>query len=216
MKVVLLSWFIIMDNDTVRIALQSGLSTNEYEHYFAERTELAKNAANVEINPHLKNLSLNKQRSSRLQKTYIPSADIVHTMEAIESEQLWVIITEDWCGDSAQIVPIVSTIASCSDKVEIRFLLRDTFPDIMNQYLTNGARSIPKVIAFDKTSSEELWEWGPRPEQAAKDFLQRKSEGMPKPENQTLLHTWYAADKGKSTEKEIMEKVLQRETILTI
>lgn len=202
-----------MENEILSTALSSGLSAEEYEYYFAERAELAKNAENVERNSLLKNLPLNKQRSSRLKKTYIPSADITHIMKAIETEQVWVIITEDWCGDSAQILPIIQAITSISDKVEIRFLLRDSFPEIMNRYLTNGTRSIPKVIAFDKTNNEELWTWGPRPEQAAKDFLQRKSEGMLKPENQTLLHTWYAADKGSSTEKEIMEKVLQSESI---
>lgn len=198
-----------MNNETLRVAQDKGLTAEEYKQRFLERAEIAKLPENVQREPKLEHVPLNKQRSTRIEKTYLPSVDIVEAIYSIKNPQTWVIITEDWCGDSAQILPYFIAIAQLNKLIEVKFILRDTFPEIMDKYLTNGTRSIPKVIAFDTQTGEELWTWGPRPEQAAQDFLTRKAEGMPKSENQILLHKWYAADRGKTIENELREKILQ-------
>lgn len=192
-----------MNTSVLQTAYSLGLSPDEYNEHFSQRVVSAADPTELAQDSYLQYVPLNKQRSARIEKTYTPSDDIRATVQTITSSQTWLIITEDWCGDSSQIVPYILGIASLSPHITVRFLLRDTFPDIMNMYLTNGTKSIPKIIAFDTQTEEELWTWGPRPMQAAQDFLQRKADGMPKSENQVLLHTWYARDKGKSIEKEL-------------
>jgi len=192
-----------MNTSVLQTAYSLGLSPDEYNEHFSQRVMIAADPTALAHDNHLQFVPLNKQRSARIEKTYTPSDDIKELVQSIDSPQTWIIITEDWCGDSSQIVPYVLGIAALSPQISVRFLLRDTFPDIMNMYLTNGTKSIPKVIAFETQTEVELWTWGPRPMQAAQEFLQRKADGMPKSENQVLLHTWYARDKGKSIEKEL-------------
>ena len=72
------------------------------------------------------------------------------------------VLTEDWCVDSAFALPIFYAAASRNSLIKIRILPRDSNLDIMDQYLTNEARSIPKLVVFTM-EGEELLEWGPRP-----------------------------------------------------
>ncbi len=197
-----------MNTSVLQTAYSSGLSPDEYNQHFTQRVQLAAVPSAQSHDEHLQYVPMNKQRSVRIEKTYKPSPEIVEIVEKIETPQTWLIITEDWCGDSSQIVPYILSIAKLSTNITVRFLLRDSFPEIMDKYLTNGSKSIPKIIAFDTQSEEELWTWGPRPAQAAREFLQRKAEGVAKSDNQLQLHTWYAQDKGKSIEKEIGEHIL--------
>jgi len=114
------------------------------------------------------------------------------------------IITETWCGDSAQSIPILAKAASLNDKINLRIVLRDENLNIMDSYLTNGSRSIPKLVAFDENDNE-LFQWGPRPQQAQNLMLKMKNDGAPKDEMNKQLHLWYAKDRGNEIEKELIE-----------
>jgi hypothetical protein len=197
-----------MNTSVLQTAYSSGLSPDEYNQHFSQRAHLASDPSSQSQDDHLQYVLLNKQRTARIEKTYTPSPEIIKIVEKIEAPQTWLIITEDWCGDSSQIVPYILSIAKLSPHITVRFLLRDSFPEIMDKYLTNGTRSIPKIIAFNTQSEEEIWTWGPRPAHAAQGFIQRKAEGMAKSDNQLQLHKWYAQDKGKSIEKEIGDHIL--------
>ena len=72
------------------------------------------------------------------------------------------VIAEDWCGDASSTIPIVARFADAVPGMELRLLRRDEHPELMDRYLTNGARSIPIVIVLDE-SFRELGHWGPRP-----------------------------------------------------
>ena len=203
-----------MNTSVLQTAYSSGLSPDEYNQHFTQRAQLATDQSAQNHDEHLQYVPMNKQRSARIEKTYIPSPEITQIVEKIQTRQTWLVITEDWCGDSSQIVPYILSIAKLSTNITIRFLLRDSFPEIMDKYLTNGTKSIPKIIAFDTQDEKELWTWGPRPSQAAQEFLQRKAEGMAKSDNQLLLHKWYAQDKGKNIEREIGELIINTSHII--
>ena len=118
--------------------------------------------------------------------------------------QLWMIITEDWCGDSAQTLAQIYKIAEESDHITIRIVLRDSNMDIMEEYLTDGKMGVPKVVSFDEAGNE-LFQWGPRPEEAADLFKEAAEQGIPTNEIYPRLHLWYGRDRGKSLDREFLE-----------
>ena len=151
---------------------------------------------------------LNYQRSLRVQKTYRMPEALQEAVAAIEQPQIWMVITEDWCGDSAQTLPVIEAIASRNDQVELRILSRDDHPAVMEQYLTAGKRAIPVLVAFDETG-RELFRWGPRPAAAAQLFREALAQGLSKTEIYPKLHLWYGRDRGKTVSGEFLELLQQ-------
>ncbi len=152
------------------------------------------------------NRKLNWHRAQRLDKTFKPSQQLLDTILRIDEPQLWAVITESWCGDSAQILPIIAKAATLNDKIALRIITRDDNPDIMDHYLTNGTRSIPKLIAFDENGTE-LFQWGPRPKAAADLVSELKASGISSPKLYEKLHLWYGRDRGKTIEQELIELI---------
>lgn len=148
---------------------------------------------------------LNRKRMERVVKTYIPDAAAAEWISNIKFKRTWYILTEGWCGDAAQTLPVIEQLTSLSPMIETRYLLRDENLGLMDQYLTNGARSIPKVISVDNQSGTVLWTWGPRPKGANDLFAELKAKGATKDEILEAIQRWYNADKGKSVEGEIVE-----------
>jgi hypothetical protein len=147
---------------------------------------------------------LNFQRTQRIEKSYEVSEELKSEIENIKEKQIWMVITESWCGDSAQNLPYLAKIASLNSNIDFRVILRDSNPDIMDLYLTNGTRSIPKLVAFD-SEGNELFTWGPRPKAAQELINQWKNEGIVKPELYEKLHLWYGRNRGKDIEAEFLE-----------
>lgn len=148
---------------------------------------------------------LNYHRSMRIQKKYVINEGLKSVVKKIDTPQLWMVLTEKWCGDSAQSLPIIAKIAEVSPNIDLRILLRDENLDIMNHYLTNGKSiSIPKLVAFD-LEGEELFTWGPRPDEAQQLVSMWKSNGLHPDIYHEKLHGWYANDKGRKIEEEILE-----------
>jgi hypothetical protein len=99
----------------------------------------------------------------RLDKTTEINPELKSIIEAISEEQIWFVISEPWCGDAAQNVPVIQKMADLNSKIELKIILRDENLEIMDNYLTNGGRAIPKLIALNKSTLEEKFIWGPRP-----------------------------------------------------
>lgn len=148
--------------------------------------------------------SLNLKRSSRITRTYQVSPDLKKIIADISEPQIWMVITENWCGDSAQNLPCIAAIARENIMINLVIILRDSNPDIMDEFLTNGTRSIPKLIAFNN-AGEELFRWGPRPGAAIDLINQWKDQGMEKSVWMEKLHIWYSKNKGTELEKDFIE-----------
>ena len=145
---------------------------------------------------------LNLHRSSRVDKTFKVNENLCNAIKSITKPQIWMVITEDWCGDSAQNLPYIAKIASCNPLIDLRIILRDENLDIMDLYLTNGkSRSIPKLVVFDKEGNE-LMQWGPRPKEAQDLVNKAKEENLPKNEFIEKLHLFYGKNRGKALEEE--------------
>lgn len=129
-----------------------------------------------------------------------------HIKRAGTLPQSWKLLalSEDWCGDAINILPYVARLVETAPtKLELRVLVRDSNPDIMNAHLTGTSRAIPIVVALDCTSAEHGW-WGPRPLE-----LQELALGdwwtLPKDERRLRMRTWYARDRGR----QILDELLQ-------
>jgi len=113
------------------------------------------------------------------------------------------VIAEDWCGDASNTVPILAKLVSLAPGLELRVILRDENPEVMDRYLTNGSRSIPIVIALDDRL-QEVGHWGPRPAQLQAWVMANRAT-TPKPELYPQVRKWYARDRGESTMREVLE-----------
>jgi hypothetical protein len=165
----------------------------ELEGLEAERAEFAK---------------LNLHRVGRIRRTWQPSAELAALVARIDRPQLWMVLTEPWCGDSAQCVPCLEILADSQPEIEIRFLLRDENLEIMDRYLTDGKRGIPKLVAFDE-QGKELYMWGPRPAEAQVVMDAALAEGLDKPARLEKLHLFYGRNRGRALDVEMIS-VLDR------
>jgi len=112
------------------------------------------------------------------------------------------VIAEDWCGDASNTVPIVAKLADQISGLELRVIMRDKNPEVMDRYLTNGSRSIPIVIALDQ-SFQEIGHWGPRPTELQAWVMANRGT-MPKAELYPQIRKWYARDRGETTIREVL------------
>lgn len=147
---------------------------------------------------------LNAQRSKRITKTLQLEPAIVDEIRAIEDKKNWLLITESWCGDAANSVPLISALAQLNTNIDLKIVLRDENLILMDQFLTNGGRSIPKLITTDLNDNVEF-NWGPRPIPAQElyDAWKSNPNRAPYKEFQVVLQKWYNQDGGKSLQREL-------------
>jgi len=145
---------------------------------------------------------LNRQRMKRLEKTIELNESLKEKARNVNRKMMWLIITEGWCGDAAQNIPIIEKIASESANIETRYVLRDENLELMDKYLTHNARSIPKLIALDAETLKEIGVWGPRPITAMDYFFEMKSQGLEKPQMMENMQRWYLQDDEQSIQTE--------------
>ena len=186
---------------------QAGLTLDAYMELMAAQAAAPPPADDAEAAERLEYTELNLHRSQRLARTWRPSDELA-TLAARLGPQLWMVITEPWCGDSAQCFPCLAVVAEAVPQVELRVLLRDENLDIMDQFLTDGKRSIPMLVAFGPDGAE-LFRWGSRPAAAQAVVDQAKAEGLEKPAMLERLHLWYGRDRGREVDAEFVA-VLRR------
>lgn len=120
---------------------------------------------------------LNLQRMKRLNKTVEVPAQLTELMKQKANNWRWITITEPWCGDAAQCVPVIEKLALATRGIQTHYILRDEHPAIMDAYLTNGGRSIPKLICLDEKGAE-VFTWGPRPAVIQEVMNRLKADGV--------------------------------------
>ena len=180
-----------------------GINYAEYKEQMAD--DLASNS-DVKIKEYI---SLNQHRMHRVEKTFAMSDSLKQEIEKVKSKIYWLVLTEHWCGDASQILPALHKIVAMSKgKIEMKLVYRDQNLKLMDQYLTNNGRSIPKLIQLD-SNFNVTGVWGPRPVFAQKLVKELKSNPTTADTYANQLHLWYAKDKQKSLEIEISELLVQ-------
>jgi hypothetical protein len=118
------------------------------------------------------------------------------------------VLAEDWCGDASNTVPVLARLAELVSGMELRILERDKYPEVMNQYLSNGTSSIPIVIGLD-SEYRELGHWGSRPV-ALQEWVLANRKMMPTAQRYAYARKWYAKDKGETTLRELLQAVTNK------
>jgi hypothetical protein len=185
-------------------ALQNGLSYSEYRNLVSKLINEGKSTGNDQSADLLHYSELNEVRMKRLEKTLQLDSEVLKTLQNLKAKQTWIVITEGWCGDAAQILPIIKLMAETSENIDLKIVLRDENETLMNQFLTNGSKSIPKLLLLDENVNL-INHWGPRPEAAKNLILEYKAQhGIVDEPAKIALQKWYLDDKGISTQKEIV------------
>ena len=153
--------------------------------------------------------ALNVVRMNRLDKTTVLQADLQAALDALQRPLLWLVLTEAWCPDSAHGVPVLAKIEERAPRIALKLLLRDENADLMDHFLTNGSRSIPKLICLDAETGEELGTWGPRPAQLQEMVMDHKRDpqGVSHDDFMTEVQRWYARDKTLSLQHELTQRL---------
>ena len=148
---------------------------------------------------------LNDTRMNRLDKTMIITDENIQQLKNLRGEYIWLVISEGWCGDAAQLLPIINKMAVDSGKIELKIVLRDENEELMKLFLTNKKKSIPIVIVVDKATGSVLGKWGPRPKGATDLITDYKNEfGTIDETAKANLQLWYLHNKGLSTQDELI------------
>lgn len=191
-------------------ALLTALGHYTYENYLKKFEEWVQMGLTSSANPSpalIEFTKLNWTRSQRIHKTIALNPDLKKAAEKIQHTYTWMVLTEAWCGDSAQILPVIAEIAKLNpEKIKLYILLRDENPELMSNYLTNGASAIPKLIAVNDTVGKEAFFWGPRPA-PAQELLQnwkKNPDGKSWNDFEKDLHGWYAKDKTAAIQSEFI------------
>jgi hypothetical protein len=192
-------------NTVIKDSLQGSMSYSTYRNLVKILVEEKTNSG-IEKNEDLANYTvLNDKRMNRWDKTLKISAESQLQLSFFNSNITWLVITESWCGDAAHIVPVLYKIAEHIN-INFRVVLRDENLELMDMFLTNGARAVPKLIMIDNVSGEVLNTYGPRPSEATQMVLEYKAKhGVITPEFKEELQLWYNKNKGENIVNDMTE-----------
>jgi len=181
-----------------------GMYYDEYRRLIDAFLMVGKSTAKRESESLVEHSKLNVVRMNRLDKTTEIIPELQEKISEISAPQTWLVLTEGWCGDAAQIVPVFNKIAELNNNIQLKFLLRDEHLELMNKYLTNGkSQSIPKLVVLDEHNNE-LFNWGPRPQALQELFYHMKANALNNDSIKEEIHKWYAKDKTVSIQKDLL------------
>jgi hypothetical protein len=186
--------------------IQGSLTYTQYRSFINDLLAHGKTTGDNHSEAMINYTKMNVRRMDRWDKTAVVSSELQEKMAQIDVAQTWLVLTEAWCGDAAQSIPFMVKAASYSPLVDIRFILRDEHPAVMDAYLTNGGRSIPKLIALTNDKLEELFTWGPRPQVLQQQYLAYREDpkGVSQEDFIESIHLWYAKDKNANIDAEFL------------
>ncbi|MFA9190544.1 thioredoxin family protein [Flavobacterium sp. FZUC8N2.13] len=198
-------------------ALFNSHSYPEYRKLVTDLLREGKSTGNEQSEELTNYSNLNETRMNRLDKTMKISDEYSSKLKSLNNEFIWLVISEGWCGDAAQLLPIFDKMSQAAEgKIDLRIVFRDENLELMDHFLTNKGRAIPKLIVINKETSGALAHWGPRPKGATDLILNYKKEhGVLDETIKTELQLWYLHDKGNTIQAEIMDMMqdLDREIV---
>lgn len=155
--------------------------------------------------PHIEATHINAQRMKRIDKQCVIDEDLSSLLKSLHGNFNWILLVESWCGDGAQCAPVIAKMAELNPNIRLQLILRDDNLQIMDAHLTNGSRSIPKLLILKE--GEVIDTWGARPKAIQQKVIDFKKEnpGVSHEEFVTNLHLWYAQDKTHSIQEDFKE-----------
>lgn len=192
----------------IQQAIENSLSYKEYRELVADLLSKGKSTGDNQTEAYLNYSKLGNARMRRLDKTFHLSEQAKELLHNTTNKITLIVLAEGWCGDAGHALPIMNKVSEASDAIDLRVVLRDENDEFMNEFLTNGGKSIPKLVAIDTTTKEVLNTWGPRPSIATKmvnDY--KEANGGLDPEFKEELQVWYNKNKGENIEHDMLELI---------
>lgn len=148
---------------------------------------------------------MNRTRMRRLNKTTKLIPEMKAVLDKVDTPQIWLVLVEAWCGDVAQNIPVVQKMVEYNPNISLRLIYRDEHLDVMDAYLTNGGRSIPKLIMLNAENLDELGQWGPRPVPVQAMVMEFKETGGEYSKFSEKVQRWYNADRTETVQREFIK-----------
>jgi len=192
--------------EIIKDSLNNSMSYPEYVDLVNRLAESDSTTGNEKTENLIEYTKLNDRRMKRWNKTLKIADDTKAQLENYDRKVTWLVLTESWCGDAAHVMPVMHKVSDLSSQIEVKVVLRDENEALMNQFLTNGGKSIPKLIMIDDASGDVINTFGPRPSEATKLVNDYKAEhGQLTPEFKEDLQRWYNKDKGQTAVQDLVE-----------
>jgi hypothetical protein len=184
--------------------LQKAISYTSYRKRISDLIASGKSSGPIQSEDLLNYSKLNDRRMTRLDKTIQLSQETLLALKKINNPITWLVLSEGWCGDAAQTLPVINKIADKSDLINLRIIFRDEHEELMRHFLTNGGKSIPKLIVLN-SENDVLNTWGPRPNIATKMVQDYKNtHGQLDAAFKQELQVWYNKDKGVNIQENMV------------
>ena len=197
-----------MKNVITKELLENAYSYDSYKALVQKLIFENKTTGNNQSEGNIYFTKLNAERTKRIEKTTVIDEQFRSEVEKIDHPVIFLVIAEAWCGDVAQNLPVISLIAGLNPIIELKIILRDDNEEVMNAFLTNGARSIPVCLLLDGESYEVLGKWGPRPETAMSMMREyKKNPIISHDEAVKNIQLWYAKDHTQNIQHEFLEMI---------
>jgi len=190
--------------DLIKDSLTKSTSYITFRSLVSDLLEKGKSTGPSQSDALLNYSMLNDKRMARLDKKIKLSDTTIERLNKIKKAQTWLLITEGWCGDAAHILPVMNKMSTENENINLKVVLRDENPELMNHFLTNGSMSIPKLVVLN-TNNEVLSSWGPRPSIATKMVTDYKEKhGGLDSDFKKDLQLWYNKNKGINIQEDLL------------
>jgi hypothetical protein len=190
----------------IQNALQNSFSYAEYRKLASDLVAKGKPTGHDLSEALAHYAELNETRMNRLEKTITITEGIIQKLQNNSKNYIWLVLSESWCGDAAQILPVIYKMSEVANAIQLKIVLRDDHAALMQQFLTNGGKAIPKLIILEAQTLNVVAHWGPRPQGAKQLILDYKAaHGIVDEAAKIELQKWYLHDQGNSIQQEIVE-----------
>ena len=195
-----------MSNHIIEESLIKAISYTEYRNLVDRLVSENATTGATKTETLIAYTKLNDRRMKRWDKTLKIPLTFEEKIKSVNTKITWLVITESWCGDAAHVLPVINKISEMNENINFKVVLRDENEALMNQFLTNGNKSIPKLIMIDNRTNNVVSTYGSRPNVVTKLVNDFKNEhGSLTPEFKEGLQLWYNKDKGQSTLEDLTQ-----------
>lgn len=196
----------LLQEESIAEGLKISFSYIEYRTLVSELAEKGASTGPEQTEALSKYTQLNNSRMRRWDKTLKFTDEVIQKIKAVDQKISWVVLSESWCGDASPALPVMHKFTEINPNISLSIILRDENLNIMDQFLTNGGRSIPKLIAINEKENKVVATWGPRSNKATKLVEDYKTAyGKLTPEFKQDLQIFYNKDKGQSIIQDLLE-----------
>ncbi|HRI28466.1 MAG TPA: thioredoxin family protein [Chitinophagales bacterium] len=184
--------------------LKNALSYNQYLQLTDELLAQNKTTGSNHSEPMVNYTRKNRNIIDKVQNSVSITQPTRIALTGVSEKMIWLVLAEAWCGDVAINLPIIKRMADQNPLIELRILLRDEHPLIMDDFLGEAnSRAIPKLICLDARFLTVLGTWGPRPDGAQAIMRAYKANPtQPYMDVVTQLMDWYEQDNGEAIQQE--------------